>query len=347
MAWEARIHMPLHVDEQGNWQDDQEAFMQPYARVRVELRVGDQSFVPLIDGPIVGFDSNLSSEPGKSAITLNVHDDSVFLNQADRVTHFEDQTDHEVASEIFGEFSDRISSTDVESTPASGSALTADITQRGTAMQLLHSLARRQGMHAYVLPGDNPGESIGVFRPLPTEPDGVPPLVLLGSERNIEEFMLRFNAQRPAQVSASTLRITDREVVTSSSSYDDLDLLGDSSLLQSSSDLSNVILPPRQGESVDLDQATQARVVSSSFGLAASGRTREDHYSHVLSPYRIVTLQGGNSPVSGNYLITRVTHTITRSIYIQAFKLTRNAMTSAGGGSMGSSTTSAPGRGVF
>jgi len=347
MAWEGRIEMPLHVDEQGNWQDDDEAFMQPFARVRVEVRVGSRDFVPLIDGPIVGFHSSLSSEPGQSSITLNVHDDSIYLNQEDRVSRFEDQTDDQIASELFGEFSDRIASTDVESTPASGSALTPDIYQRGSAMQLLRSLARRQGMHAYVLPGERPGESIGVFRSLPTQSDGLPPLMLLGSERNIEGFTMKFNAQRPAQVSASTLRITDKEVVTSSSSYDDIDTLGDSSVLQSSSDLSTVILPPRQGEIVDMDQATQARAVSSSFAVTATGKTREDHYSNVLSPYRIVTLQGGNSPVSGDYLITRVTHTITRSSYVQSFKLARNARTGGTSGSMGSSSPGAAGRGVF
>ena len=347
MMWEASIHLPLHVDEQGNWEDDDEAFMQPFIRARIEVRIGNGSFVPLIDGPIIGYESRLSSEPGESTMILNVHDDSISLNQEDRITRFEDQTDGDIATEVFRSFGETIQSTDVETTPASGSALTADVFQRGTAMHFLRSLARRQGMHAYVLPGDQPGQSIGVFRPLPTQTDGLSPLLVLGQERNIEEFSLRFNALRPSRVSASTLRITDQEIVSSEIGYDDLDTLGDSSLLQSSSDLAGVILPPQQGESVDIDQATQARATSSSFAVFGAGRTREDHYPDVLSPYRIVTLQGGNSPVSGDYLITSVTHALSRNSYIQTFKLSRNARTDNASGSLGSAASGAPGRGVF
>lgn len=347
MMWEANIILPLHVDEQGNWEDDDEAYMQPFARVRVEVRIGNGSFVPLIDGPIVGFESTLSSEPGRSSMILNVHDDSVYLNQEDSIMRFEDQTDDQIASEVFSEFGETIHNTDIESTPASGSALTADIYQRGTAMQFLRSLARRQGLHAYVLPGEQPGQSIGVFKSLPTLTDGLSPFMLLGTERNVEGFSLRFNAQRPSRISASTLRITDQEIVSSETGYDDVDALGDRSLLQSSSDLAGVILPPRQGESVDIDQATRARAISSSFAMFGVGTTRENLYPDVLSPYRIITLRGGNSPVSGNYLITRVTHTLSRNSYVQTFMLSRNARTGSTSGSTGSSSTGAPGRGVF
>ncbi len=347
MMWEGSVHLPLRVDEQGNWEDDDEAYMQPFARVRVEVRMGNGSYTPLIDGPIVGFESKLSSEPGKSMIILTIHDDSISLNQEDRISQFEDQTDGEIAEEVFGEFGDSIQSTDVETTPASGSALTADIFQRGSSMHFLRSLARRQGMHAYVLPGEQPGQSIGVFRSLPTQTDGLSPLVLLGQDRNVEGFSLRFNAQRPARVTATTLRITDQEIVSSDSASDEVDSLGDGSLVQSSSDMSRVILPPQQGESVDIDQATQARAISSSYAVTGAGKTREDYYPNVLSPYRIITLQGGNSPVSGDYLINQVTHSLTRNSYIQAFKLSRNARTDSATGSTGTSSSGAPSRGVF
>jgi phage protein D len=346
MMWEGSVHLPLRVDAQGNWEDDDEAFMQPFARVRIEVRVGDGRFVPLIDGPIVGFDSKLSSEPGKSTMILTIHDDSVRLNQEDRISQYEDQTDDEIASEVFGQFGDIIQNTDIESTPASGSALTADIFQRGSSMQFLRRLARRQGMHAYVLPGEQPGQSVGVFRSLPKQPDGLTPLTLLGQDRNIEGFALRFNAQRPARVTATSLRITDQEIISGDSGSDDAESLGDGSLVESSSDISQVILPPQIGESVDIDQATRARAISAGFAVTGSGNTREDYYPDVMSPYRLVTLLGGNSPVSGDYLITRVTHTITRNIYKQSFKLSRNARTESTGPG-GSSSSGSPGRGVF
>lgn len=353
MIWEGKIRMPLRLDERGTWVDDDEDFMQPYARVRVEVRIGNGSFVPLIDGPVVGHESSLSPHPGESFITLLVHDDSTLLDREDRIARFEGQTDSEIANEVFGEFRDRIRTTDIQTTPASGSSLTSEVYQRGTAMRFLRSLARRNGMYACVLPGDRPGQSIGIFRPLPTRPDGLSPLRLLGQDRNIEDLTLRFDARRPARVSAASLRITDGRIITGGSGYDSITTLGDRSLMADPSHLARVILPPRQGESVDLDGATQASAVFSSYALEARGRIREDHYTDVLSPYRIITLQGGTTRMSGDYLIAGVTHTLTRNSYSQTFRLERNAGTgnTGGGGDTGSSRGTNPppsqGRGVF
>ncbi len=342
MAWEARIQMPIALDEEGNWEGEDDDFMQPFSRVRIEVRVGDGDFTPLIDGPLVGFNNNKTSEPGQSTMTLTVRDDSILLNREDRITRFEDIQDHEIAEQIFREFGDVITDVDVERTPSTGNSLASDVFQRGTAMQLLRQLARRQGMHAYVLPGDGPGRSIGVFRSFTTRSDGLPSLVLLGAERNIEDFSVRQDMQRPAVVQAATIRISDREIVTSSSSYHDLDLMGDPSIDQGG-DLSTIILPPFQGESVDLDQATRGRASRYGYSFEASGSVREFGYPGILQPYRVVAVEGGNSQYSGDYLITQVTHTITRSSYTQNFTMRRNASS----GRHGSASAGSSSRGIF
>ena len=53
-AWEARIEIPICVDENGNWTGEDEDFMRSFSRGRVEIKIGDDPFVPLVDGPIVG-----------------------------------------------------------------------------------------------------------------------------------------------------------------------------------------------------------------------------------------------------------------------------------------------------
>jgi phage protein D len=54
----------------------------------------------------------------------------------------------------------------------------------------------------------------------------------------------------------------------------------------------------------------------------------EETYAAVLQPYQVVTVQAGNTPVSGDYLIAKATHKITRANYSQAFELKRNARSS-------------------
>jgi hypothetical protein len=335
MAWEARIQIPVCVDDNGNWTGADEDFMASFSRVRIEIKIGGGSFVSLIDGPITGFDSPMHSEPGQSSMILNVHDDSIFLNREERVSRYENMLDHEVARQIFGEF-EQIASTDIEDTPSPGSSLPPVVVQRGTAMQILRSLARRQGKHVYVLPGESSGQSIGCFKSFPVETDGLPPLILLGSERNIENFTIRNNARRPANVRASTISISDKSVITRTSRFSDTELLGEDAALENGSAASTHILPPYQGESVDLDRAVLAEAANSGYAFEVTGRVLDHCYQGALSPYRVVSVTGANNRLSGNYLITRVTHTLTRSAYSQSFTLKRNARSAGDGGGLGS-----------
>ena len=334
MAWEARVQIPICVDDKGNWEGQDEDFLASFARVRVEIKVGEQPFVPLIDGPIVGFDSPMSSGPGQSSITLIVQDDSVYLNREESISRFENLADHEIASQIF-QGVEQIATTDIEKTPKPSGGLPPVVVQRGTEMQLLRFLARRQGLHVYVLPGDSPGQSIGCFKSFPTQTDGLPPLILLGTNRNIERFNPRNDAQSPSTVRASTVNIKDKTVITRTSRFGDLELLGDEQGFEDESQTATRVLPPYQGESVDLDRAVAAVASNSSYALEATGSVLDYSYLGVLQPYRVVSVLGANSRLSGNYLISKVTHTLTRSTYSQSFTVRRNARSAGAGSDLG------------
>ncbi len=325
MAWEARLMIPVCLDDQGNWQGEERDFMQSFRRIRVEVKVGDRPFAPLIDGPVASTENRRDSEPGRSSVTLVVHDDSVFLNREERVARFDEQADHEIAEQLFRQTT-QIASTDIERTPRPPSSAQQSVVQRGTAIQILKALARRQGMHAYVLPGDQPGQSVGVFRSLPARPTGLRPLILNGQERNVSTFSVNDNSQRPARFRSSTLSIRDRTVTTRTSRLADIDLLGDQTGYQRESDTADQLLPAGLGESVDPDQAVSAEAGRSSYSFDATGSIIGSCYGSVLRPYQVVTVQGGNSRASGDYVISRVSHHLSRSFYSQEFGLRRNAV---------------------
>ncbi len=327
MAWEARIQIPIATDAQGNWTGEDEEFLREFTQVRVEIQIGDGAFVPLIDGPIVELSDHISSEPGQSMKTVVVQDDSVRLNREDRVFQFEKLLDHQIARQLFEEVKQIKSPAEIEDTPAPGNN-SPTVLQRGTAMQLLRRLARRQGMHAYVLPGTEPGESIGCFKPFPTETDGLPPLILLGAERNVSEFNPRNNAQRPARVTGFTLNVFDKTVTQRTSDFGNLDLLGEEQTFADEGNTAPQLLSPRDGDAVDLDQAVAAEALRSSYSTEATGSVINDTYTAILSPYRVVSVYGANQFRSGDYLIRKVTHSLTRSYYSQSFSLQRNARSS-------------------
>lgn len=336
MAWEARLEIPITLDTAGNWQGDDEEFMRPFCRVRVEVKIGNNPFSPIFEGSITGFDSHMSAEPGKSTITLIAQDDTFYLNRVEQVTAFEDKADHEIAQQLFSDFGQYITSTRVDSTPASGTGLEPLVVQRGTAMELLRRLAKRQGLHTYLLPGENPGENIGCFNAYPTTGDGLPPLILLGESRNLDQLKIRYCACKPSDAMASTLKISDLSVVSETVRTSEAPLLGDETA-EENSDADMQILPPRQGESVDLRQAVSAVVNAASYSYEVTGGILEETYSQALQPYRVITLQAGNTPVSGDYLVTKVTHKITRAAYSQSFALKRNARSARFGSGQNSS----------
>ncbi len=331
-AWEARIKIPVCVNNDGRWEGEQEAWMRAFSRMRVEVDPGDGRFVALIDGPVVGFDSARSAQPGKSVVTVIVHDDSALLNRQARVDVQQGQRDSDLARQIFLD-AHLGGVPDIEETPPQPDAATAASVQRGTPMQYLRELARRnQDWHAYVLPGRQPSQSIGCFKKFPTDTDGLPDMVLLGAERNIGTFNVNNRAQNPCTVQAATLGISDRSVRTSTSSYRDATLMGDQPPDGGNTNEATCLLPPGQTDRVDLDHATRGAAASSGLSLEATGSIVPFCYPAVLSPYRCVIVKISDSQYSTKYLITQVTHTLTRSIYTQSFSMKGNGVSVAAGG---------------
>lgn len=340
MAWEAHIRLPIYTDDTGKWTGESERFMRPFIHARVEVKTSIVPFVPLIDGPVVGLDTHMSTEPGQSAVELIVRDDSVYLDREEEITVFNNMLDHDVASQVFGNFS-QVASQDVETTQASPASPPYDVVQRGTAMQLLRMLARRNGMHAYVLPGDKPGNSIGCFKSFPTKADGsMPTLVLLGEGRNVDSLDIRYHAYLPSKATASSLSAADKTTSSATSSFGNVQLMGDDPPFADEADTATQVLRPSPDTSTDVNVAVAAETERSCYDIEAAGNVLGEAYQGVLQPYRAVAVAGINARLSGDYLITKVTHTITRSSYSQSFIMKRNAMSAGAGG------TTSPG-GIF
>jgi hypothetical protein len=331
LAWEARLKIPICADEKGRWKDEDMAFAQSFSRVRVEVQIGDPPFVPLIDGPVVADERPKEALPGQSSITLIVHDDSVYLNRHEEVRYFDDRTDAQIAEDLFKGVKE-IASTVIDSTPHPSGYLPLAFVQRGTPMNALRSLARNQGMHVYVLPGGNPGESVAHFNHFPSGPSDLPSLVLLGSNQNIKSFRIHNDAQRTASVQTYRLDIPKKGEVKGTTGLADLELLGSQALFESDADIGTVITLPGVCTRVDPKRRAGIEAERASYSVEATGEVIEGCYPAVLRPYSTVTVMGVDGRYSGEYRIKKVTHTINRSNYTQSFTLTTNAI-SAGAGS--------------
>lgn len=339
MATEAQIQIDIGADESGRWLATGEDFIEPTHRVRVEVKVGQGEFTPLIDGTVVGQRFEMSAIPDESKLILIVQDDSVLLNRDEEVELFEDMAPQDIARQLFQRFG---LTAQVDTVTSAGSGLARYIVQRGTAMQLLRELARRHGMFVYVLPGDNPGNSIGVFTRAEPAPSGHSELLLMGAERNVHRFNAHFDALRPLTARALSIDIQDQSTLTSDTQTSGLIALGDEAL-HTVVTPGRVLLARTREDQADLDAATGAAVDYSSWGFSADVEVVADMYDDVLQPYKTILVSGVGNRLSGEYMISRVSHVINDEQYKQQFTLRRNARdTSANTGNR-----AAAGGGVF
>jgi len=299
-AWECRATYPVRVDAQGSWTGADEPWMQPFSRYRVEIRIAGGPWVALIDGSIASRQSPRSPEPGRSTLTLVVHDDSVLLNREQGAEPLEG-TLTEVVEQLFEH--EAIASTDVEAPEEGGGDGSTPVTmRRGSPMQILRQLARQADMHAYVLPGDSPGESVGCFKAFPTEPGDLPALYLLGPDRNLEDFTVSGDHAGPARAHASGLSFADKSIATAQTGQSDLALLGDEPAPAGTQEAS-VLAPPAYGGVTDPTTRATATSRRASRAIEARGSLRTGVYTGVLRPYEAVQVGGVKDTDSGTYVI--------------------------------------------
>ena len=97
--WKARLEMPFCVDDRGLGRREED-FLQPYTRVRVEVKVGERGFVPLIDGPVTEVVTPRELATGAQLRHPSSTTTSVFLDQ-ERHHRLPEQSDSEIASTVY------------------------------------------------------------------------------------------------------------------------------------------------------------------------------------------------------------------------------------------------------
>lgn len=326
--WEARIRLALCLDEKGRWLHWPGDMASPFSRVRVEIDIGNGRFTPLIDGPLVNIDADLDAQPGRSTAILGVRDDSAFMNRDELVDPpFENRRHSDIASEIFEGFNEQIRTTRIEPPTT---AMPETTLRRGTALQFLRELAGLNDRHAYVLPGEQRGASIGCFLPDPEEAADLPPLRMIGDNRNLANARITEDPDGSEIIQARVLRTDDQGVTTFETSGADLGLLRDLPAIPA--DLTpRRLLHPSDNTAQDPASAATAQARRNAYVYHLSSQVVPGCYGAALAPYLKVRVDAGATPYSGDYLITKVVHRITPSVYSQSLEAKSNSLTQVSG----------------
>ena len=142
------------------------------------------------------------------------------------------------------------------------------------------------------------------------------------------------SATRPLTATVYSVGATDKTVIGSTLDTPDIEALGDEAAHDVLAPARTLLARTREEQS-DLDEAVFAAVNLSSFAYSAAGEVTADGYAGVMQPYQVLTVVGVGGYLSGDYLISRVSHVLTDDDYRQQFELKRNARSAGSGATDG------------
>ena len=263
--------------------------MKAFTVIRVEVNAGDGKFVPLIDGPVVGFDSARSALPGKSEVTVVVHDDSALLNRAGgrrsagraRLTaNWHDNFQRCSTSEARRRLT-KLRRSRTRSTAGFRAERNADAVSAGPGRGAI-----RSGTPTFC-PARTPARASAVSESFPRIPTACRngPARRRSQHRQISTSNNRgtpTNTHRRRRLSA---RPSER-ARPATSSFRDATLMGDPPPTAAAAPPATTHLPPGQSDRVDPGETAQGAAANSTFSLSATGSIVPFCYPAALSPYR-------------------------------------------------------------
>lgn len=319
-----RLRLAVGVGEDGSdWNILDDDVFRRLGTIKVTVSVGSDTTEALIEGYVIGADTQFSNQPGQSVLEVVAMDATVLMNLEQKIRPWIDMSDGDIASTILSEYG---LTPQVESTQPARQEVDQTVIQRDTDVEFLRQLARRNGYECYVELDSRSGDAVGHFHPpqLDATPQGVL-AVNLGEATNVNEFRVRFDMMQPVVADMVGLAIGSQDDQTASISSVSQTLLGSESTL--GNDQPRHLRLARSGlaETGELQTYAQAAVDQAAWAIVAEGDLNTVAYGGILRAKRPVLVRGAGRQFSGTYYVEKVQHLITAESYTQHFTLRRNA----------------------
>jgi hypothetical protein len=283
----------------------------------------------IFDGYVLSHKIHLERGITNSTLTVWGQDASWLMNLTETVKEWVDVTDGDVANAIFSDYgitpAEENTADDSPSHTESGHSLM----QRGSDIQFLRWLARRNGKFCRVACADQPGQRTGYFAKPKLDGDPVLTLVLNDPQSwTVNALDLDWDATRPTSIVARQALFTDSDEdgVSADTSDASLPLLATRGLSDFTGQPMTVLLAAPVDDGGELTLRAQSVLRESGWFVRCEGEADVARLGAVLRAGSVVAINGVGSLHSGRFLVWNVRHKINADAHTMKFVLVRNAV---------------------
>ncbi len=306
-----------------------DAGLQPLANIAVVATPEDKPNECIFDGYVLAHKLHLETGITNSSLQVWGQDASWLMNLEEKTREWVDVTDGDVANTIFNQYGFTPASDNTADDSPSHTEDGHSLMQRGSDIQFLRNLARRNGKLCRVACTTTPGQQNGYFATPKLDGDPVLTLALNDPEAwTVRVLDFDWDVTRPSAVKASQALFNDsnEDGVSGDTNDSELPLLDVRSLSDFAGKPMTVLLTAPVDDAGELQLRAKSLLRESGWFVRCEGEADVSRLNAVLRVGTVVQIEGVGSLNSGKYYVWSVRHTIAADSHKMKFTLVRNAV---------------------
>jgi len=333
-----QLRLPVSTDGAGDLLYVNDSRFKPFANLAVVAAPEGKADECLFDGYVLSHKLHLETGTTNATLEVWAQDASWLMNLTEKTREWVDVTDGAVANAIFNDYGITPAPDNLSDDSPSHTEDGHTLMQRGSDIQFLRHLARRNGKLCRLACADKPGQRIGYFAKPNLDGDAIVTLKLNDPEAwTVHALDFEWDVTRPTAVQARQALFNDADANgasgdTSSSGLKPLDAR---SLADFTSKPMTVLLTTPVDDAGELRLRAQALLREADWFVRCTGETDVSRLNAILRVGTVVQIDGVGSLHSGKYYVWSVRHTITQDAHTMKFTLYRNAVGPAPAGNSG------------
>ncbi len=274
----------------------------------------------LVKGPVHGQQIRLVHGGAGSQLEVRGSDALVKMDREFKSNVWANVSDNEAVLSIVAQYG---LLPDVGRTNARHLELKHSLIQRGSDLQFVRKLARRNGFHFWTT--CNPlGIETAHFKRLQLGGEAAVDLVINEDARNLDSLDIHWDVERPTSVEGTQHDLNNHGPLNGAVAQSPQSPLGAQDLRSITGDVRSTSVAAPANDAGDMQVRGEATLMEAEWFIRANCKTSFHQLGKLVRAHTLANVQGAGSRHSGKYLVSGVRHLIDPSSHSMEIELLRN-----------------------